>query len=353
MAVTPQTNTTLAQIAEVLKSHDDFVICGHVSPDGDCIGSQLGLAWALRSLGKRATCLLAKDEPIDERLAFLPGASDLVFAGRFQGVAKTFVSVDVPTRERIGEDAAALLDQCEASVTIDHHAVDSTMADFVYVNPDTASTTMLVWELAKLLGADRTGKAAVCCYTGLVTDTGRFQYQNTDAAAMLAASQMVDAGADPAAVSRAIFQSRSLPSVRLEGAAVGRMRFGARGAYALSWLSRADFEAFGAVKSDAEPIIDALRSVLGVRVACMLREQGDVVRGSFRAKDDTDVAALARGLGGGGHKAAAGFTLSCGLQEAVAQVDAVLAQALGARPDERAFADAADVALCFKEVPRA
>ena len=291
MAVTPQTNTDLGAIAEALRSRDDFIICGHVSPDGDCLGSQLGLAAALKGLGKRVTCLLAKDEPIDERLGFLPGAAELVPAASFDGIARTFVAVDVPTRERIGEAAAALLEGCDLTVTVDHHAVDSTMTDLVYVDPDAASTTMLVWELAGLLGAERAGDVAQCCYTGLVTDTGRFQYQNTDAAAMRAASEMVEAG----------------------------------GAYALSWLSCDDFEATGAVKADAEPIIDALRSVAGVRVACMLREQGDVVRGSLRAKDDTDVAAVARSFGGGGHVAAAGFTLSCTLDEARRLVDEALA----------------------------
>ena len=346
MTVTPQTNTDLGAIAEVLKTRDDFVICGHVSPDGDCIGSQLALAAALRLLGKRATCVLAKDEPIDERLRFLPGTADLVPAAAFSGVARTFVTVDVPTRERIGEPAAAIRDACDVAVTIDHHAVDSTMADYVYVDPDAASTTVLVWELAGLLGVDRSGDVAQCCYTGLVTDTGRFQYQNTDAAAMRAAFEMVEAGADPASVSRAIFQNRSLPSVRLEGVAVGRMRFGAEGAYAMSWLSRADFDAVGAVKADAEPIIDALRSVKGVRVACMLREQGDAVRGSLRAKDGTDVAAVARLFDGGGHKAAAGFTLHCGLEEAARKVDAVLAEAVGA-PDSGVFADGARD-ICFE-----
>ena len=330
MAVTPQTNTNLASLAEVLNAYDDFVICGHLSPDGDCLGSQLGLAAALKAQGKRVTCLLAKDEPIDERLVFLPGASKLVAAERFDGTARVFVAVDVPTRERIGAAAAALRDGCELAVTIDHHAVDTTMSDLTYVDPDSASATMLIWELAGLMGVDRTGDVALCCYTGLVTDTGRFQYQNTDASAMRAASEMVEAGADPASVSRAIFQNRSLPSLRLETIAVERMVFGAEGAYVFSWLTREDFEAVGAVKADAEPVIDALRSVSGVRAACMLREQGDVVRGSLRAKDDTDVAAIARGFGGGGHKAAAGFGLSCSIDEAKRLVDDVLSAAFNA-----------------------
>lgn len=316
MALTPQTNTDLAAIAEALVKRDDIVICGHVSPDGDCLGSQLALAAALRSLGKRATCLLANDEPIDERLAFLPGVEQLVPAGSFDSTACVFVGVDVPTRERIGEAASALRDGCELAITIDHHAVDTTMSDLVYVDPSAASTTMLVWKLVDLLGADRAGDVALCCYTGLVTDTGRFQYQNTDANAMRAAAEMVEAGVDPANVSRNLFQNRSLSSTRLEGVAIDRMRLGAQGAYALSWVALKDFEAVGAVKADAEPLVDALRSIKGVRVACMLREQDDVVRASLRAKDETDVAAIARRFGGGGHVAAAGFTLCCGIDEA-------------------------------------
>lgn len=331
MAVTPQTNATLAEIAEVLRSRDDFVVCGHVSPDGDCLGSQLALAAALRQLGKRVTCVLAKDEPIDVNLAFLPGADALVPAARYDGACGTFVGVDVPTRERVGEAASALRDACGLAVTVDHHAVETTMADYVFVDPDAASTTMLVWELAAHLGADRAGDVALCCYTGLATDTGRFQYQNTDAAAMRAALEMVEAGVSPADVARAVFQSRTLASVQLEGLAIERMRFGADGAWVVSWLSRADFERLGAQKADAEPVINALRSVAGVRVACMLREQdGGEVRGSVRAKDGTDVSAIARSFGGGGHVAAAGFTLHGGIDEALRVVPDALEQAVGA-----------------------
>ena len=328
MATTPQTNADLAAIASVLKGCDDIVVCGHVSPDGDCLGSQLGLAAALRSLGKRVACLLAKDEPADERLSFLPGFADLIPAARYEGPARAFVAVDVPTRERIGEAAAALLDACETSVTVDHHAADFAMTALAYVDPDAASTTVLVWELAGLLGADRAGDVATCCYTGLVTDTGRFQYQNTDAAALRAAAEMVESGADPAAVSCAVFQNRSVPSALLEARAVERMGLCFGGAAALSWLSQADFEALGAAKADAEPAVDALRSVRGVRVACMLREQDGAVRGSLRAKDGTDVAFLARELGGCGHRAAAGFTLETGLEEATALLERRLADLL-------------------------
>lgn len=339
MTVTPQTNTDLPSIAALLRTRDDFVICGHVSPDGDCLGSQLALMHALRAIGKRVACLLAQDEPVDTQLSFLPGIDELVPADRYSGFAHTFIAVDVPTRTRIGEAAANLRDACELAVTIDHHAVDVTMSDLIYVDPDAASTTMLIWELAHLLSAERTEGVALCAYTGLVTDTGRFQYQNTDARALYAAAGMVAAGADAALVARNIFQDRTLASVRLETYAIERIRFSGDGSLVLSWVGKDDFDRTGGSRADAEPIIDALRALRGVRVACMLRDQGDTVRGSLRAKDDTDVARIARMFGGGGHRAAAGFTVAGPIEDAIVRVERELARALAS--DAVASEDAA------------
>ena len=326
MAQTPQSNCTLEQMAALLADCDDFVICGHVSPDGDCLGSQLALMCALRRLGKRANVVLVKEDAVDGNLcATLPFVDELVPASQYAGACKTFVGVDVPTRERIGEAACGLLDASEVSFTIDHHAVDTTMCEHVYVDPDAASTTLLIWELASYLGVSREGEFATCCYTGLVTDTGRFQFQNTDERAFCFAAEMVACGAKPAEISRQIFQNRTLASVKLEGVAISRMELDLESGVAITRLGLSDFEACCAVKSDAEPIIDVLRSVAGVRAACVLREQEDCIRGSLRAKDETDVSAVAREFGGGGHVAAAGFTLHCGMEEAFNKVkDAML-----------------------------
>ena len=149
-------------------------------------------------------------------------------------------------------------------------------------------------------------------------------------AAVLLFTTAFAAGADPASVSREVFQNRTYASMRLEATAIMRAEFSEDRATALGYLTREDFARFGAQKSDAEPVIDALRRIEGVRVACMLREQEDCIRGSLRAKDDTDVSAIARTFGGGGHVAAAGFTLRCTLDDAVAQVRAALTEAVRA-----------------------
>lgn len=316
MTVTPQTNTTLKAIAEALLGCSSVAVCGHVSPDGDCVGSQLALACALRKQGKRVFCLLASDEPLDPNLTFLPGADGLMPASSFHDDVECFVAVDVPTPERLGA-VDAVRRAAPLTVTVDHHAVPAAMSRLSYTDPDAAATALLVWQLVGHLGVAPDKAIATCAYTGLVTDTGRFQYQNADAWAFEAAAQMVAAGADPGEVSREIYQNRRLASVLLEAVAIRHLELLCGGRVALSWLSAEDFAACNAARPDAEPLIDVLRAIEGVEIACMLRAQDGQVRGSLRAKGDADVAALARELGGGGHRAAAGFTLEGELADAV------------------------------------
>jgi phosphoesterase RecJ-like protein len=315
----------LAGIAERLKSADDIVICGHVSPDGDCMGSQLGLASALRALGKQVTCLLAKDEPIDFGLRFLPGTSDMVPATDFSGRIGLFVTVDVPTTGRMGDAAAKLHASAPATLTIDHHPAEVPLSQANYVDADAPAVALIIWNLIGYLGVTPDADMATCCYTGLVTDTGRFQYQNTTAAAFEAASAMMAAGVDPSVVACSVYQNRSRASLTLEEHVLANMQFFNDGACAMSWLTRKDFDDAGAVKSDAEPLIDVLRSVRGVRVACILRQQDGNVRGSLRAKDDTDVSAIAARIGGGGHRAAAGFTFEGTIEAARARIEQAFA----------------------------
>ncbi len=339
MGATPQSNATLEQIARALESVDDICICGHVSPDGDCIGSQLALAAALAHHGKRVSCVLAKNEPIDVGLAFLPGAHDLVPASRFASADgasdaqpyrfQAFVCVDVPTAERLGADAALLHAAADLTITVDHHAVPERMSDLSFTDPEAAATCELVWQIAGYLDA-RTSDVALCAYTGLVTDTGGFRYQNVTAQTLRTGAEMLEAGAVAHVVASEVFQGRSLASLKLEALAVERACMLDEGQGVVSWLSLDDFSRFGATKADAEPIVNALRSIRGVRVACMLREQNGAVRASLRSKDATDVSAIARRYDGGGHTAAAGCTLHCSMEEAIRALSADIEEALRA-----------------------
>ncbi len=332
MVATPQTNTTLAAIAEALRAYDTFAVCGHVNPDGDCLGSQLALALALEAAGKKVDRLLVRDDAIDAGLRFLPGAQRLIPAESYDGAPQVFIACDVPLRDRIGA-AASVQDRACLRVTIDHHAVDTSMSEMNYVDPDAAACGLLVWELIGCMEVPVSPEIATCCYVALMSDTGRFQYQNTDAAVFAAAGAMVAAGADPALCSREVYQRRSRASLGLEGILLDRMVVADDGAWCMAALSADDFASCNAVKADAEPLIDVIRSLDGIRVACVLRENDGNVRGSLRAKDeDTDVSLLARFIGGGGHKAAAGFTFNGSLGQAASQLPSYL-EALCSLPD--------------------
>ncbi|MDO4502940.1 MAG: bifunctional oligoribonuclease/PAP phosphatase NrnA [Coriobacteriia bacterium] len=307
MALSPQTNTTLERVAQVLRDSDNVVIAGHVSPDGDCVGSQLALMHALRGLGKTVTCTKAKDDALDAGICYLPGADEIVYAGSFKGRVGAFVAVDVPNADRMMPAQWKLHEKAAVTITVDHHEVPECVAEYNYVDPDSTSASLLVWKLAGLLG-QQTKVVAQCAYTGLMTDSGSFRNQNTNVESFQLAAQMLEAGADPNYAATSVFQSRSMASVKLQGLVVDRLTFACDGQFAISWLNQEDFDRLGATKADAENMIDILRSIQGVRVACMLREQDTGVRGSYRAKDHTDVRAMAMKHHGGGHRAAAGFT---------------------------------------------
>lgn len=313
--LTPLSNTTLEAIAECIKEHDSFAVCGHVNPDGDCLGSQLALVAGLKALGKKATGLLATSQPIEEKLRFLPGSNELVPAAEFSDDIEVFIAVDVPNLDRL-KDAAVVHDRAQTCITIDHHPSLTSMAQLNYVDPDAASTCDLVWELLTMLGCID-ARQALCVLTGIMTDTGRFSYQNTNPACLIHAAETLDAGAEPNLVAREFFQSRSLPSLRLEQVMLDRMMFFCEGQFVFSYLKDSDFVKYGAIRDDAEILIDVLRGIAGVQVALILKENGEgEIRGSLRAKDDTDVASIARFFGGGGHRAAAGLTFNGTLAEA-------------------------------------
>lgn len=319
--LTPLSNTTLEEIAACVEAHERFAVCGHVNPDGDCLGSQLALVAGLKAMGKQATGLLATLQPIEQKLGFLPGVDELVPAADFTDDIDVFIAVDVPNLDRM-KDGAAVHDRAQTCITIDHHASDTSMAQLNYVDPDAAAACDLVWELLKILGCIDADQA-LCVLTGIMTDTGRFSFQNTDPTCLIHAAETVEMGAEPNLVAREFFQSRSLPSLRLEQVMLERMMFFCEGRFVFSYLKDSDFEELGAIRDDAEILIDVLRGIAGVRVALILKENGEgEIRGSLRAKDDTDVAQVARFFGGGGHRAAAGLTFHGTLFEACEAVPA-------------------------------
>lgn len=323
---------------KLLKGEHTIAICGHVNPDGDCLGSALALTIGLRTCGFTVTPLLATRE-LPKLYDFLSAYEDLTPACEYHMDPDVFISVDVPSIQRSG-DGEHVFKRAKKTLAIDHHQGTASFADVGFVDDSAAAAGMLVWDFLDQSGVRLTPEIATCCYTALVTDTGRFQFQNTNPAALRAAADMAGSGASPSEISRYVYQRKSLAAIQLNALVMRRIEVVFGGRAVISWVCEADFKNLGATKDDGDSLIDLIRQLDGIEVAVMLREQGPIVRGSIRSKTDRDVAAIAIKMNGGGHRAAAGFTIQGGLDEARSTVLRLLSESFARRPRAAVTTDA-------------
>lgn len=298
---------TMSRAASVLRSARHVVIGSHVDPDGDAIGSSLGLAHALEALGISVTLALGSGERCPATYAFLPGAERFTAPVRPRE-PHTLVALDIPDLPRLGA-AASLAEGAEAVVVIDHHPDAVEVGDVAVFDSSAAATGALVWQLLPYLGVEPDERIATCLYTAVLTDTGRFSYANTTAGTLRLAADMVGAGAHPNDIYTAVYENRSAGAQQLVGRTLARVTVVNGGRVAYSWIGPEDFTETGALPEEAENLIDFVRALGGVEVVFLAKVNGGTVRGNLRSKSDIDVSAIARELGGGGHRAAAGFTV--------------------------------------------
>lgn len=297
----------MQRAASVLGDASHVVIASHVDPDGDAIGSTLGLAHALERLSIRTTLALGSGNRCPATYAFLPGSERLA-APIAPEEPYVLAALDSPDLRRLG-DSACLADSAEAIVLIDHHP-DAVAGEHTAVfDSSAAATGVLVWQLLPHLGVQPDERIATCLYTAVLTDTGRFSYANTTAETLRLAADMVGAGAHPNDIYTAVYENRSAGAQQLVGRTLARVTLVNGGRVAYSWVTPDDFAETGARPEEAENLIDYVRALGGVDVVFLAKVNGSTVRGNLRAKTDVDVSAVARELGGGGHRAAAGFTV--------------------------------------------
>lgn len=300
-------STPYHRAAVMLRHATSVVVCGHVRPDGDSVGSVLALTLALRDAGINAIPTLADgDSQPPQTYAFLPGVSLYSPASELE-TPDVFVALDTPNLDRLG-DAADLARAAETVIVIDHHPDNAMFGAVNVVDQDMAATAQLVWHLLERLEIAPSPEVALCCYVGLMTDTGRFQFDNTTPQTLRDAASMLEAGVSAAEASRLVYQERSAGSLALQARAMSRIEVLNGGRVALSWIAETDYAETGALPEDSEYVTDAVREIGGVDVVVVFRFFDTEIRGNLRAKTGFDVGAVARELGGGGHKAAAGFT---------------------------------------------
>lgn len=307
------TEASFNEVASALTAGGTVVLCAHVNPDGDAIGSALALALALRKLGVDAVPTLADPLPVPVTYAFLPGSEIFRPVTGLEPPA-VFVALDTPNPSRLGP-AAKLAEKAGLVIVIDHHPDNRCFGALNLVDATAASTSQLVWRLLPALGVEADSAIATCVYTAMVTDTGRFQYTNATAQTHRDAADMIDVGVDVSGVYGAVYETRSPGALALVARVLDRIRVVNAGRIAYSWVNDEDFAETGALHEEGENLIDGVRTLRDIQVAVLIKETADGSRVNLRAKGDADVGGVARTFGGGGHRAAAGFSFAGTMEE--------------------------------------
>lgn len=315
------------RIAACIDTARTVAISGHTDPDGDALGSVLALMGIIQTRWPHVCVqpLLANNRPVMATYRFLPGAERFISASSYDEVPDLFISVDTPMPERLC-DSRAVFERALHTAAFDHHPTMEPFAQVNYLRASAASVGDIIYDFMTYLAVEPSPAVATAILTAVLTDTGRFQYQNTNAHALEVASAMVAAGASCAEVSENVYQSYSLAALKLRERALAHLAADPNGRVAFSYVTQADLTAVGATAEDCDSLIDVPRSLRGAYACLFVREQTDgTVRGSVRSKVDwLDVSAVAQRFGGGGHRAAAGFTANGPMGQAIDSAVAAL-----------------------------
>jgi phosphoesterase RecJ-like protein len=303
----------LGAVLEVVRRGQRFAVASHARPDGDAVGSMLACGMMLRQLGKQVDMVSADPVPLIYR--GLPCASMVRETTQLEGDydAVILLECDGIQRSRLTGIEGRFL------VNMDHHASGRPFADVNWIDLDACAVGEMVYRLAIAAGAEVTPQIAACLYTAVLTDTGSFCYEGTDAHAFELARELVGRGADPAGIAREVYFSNPLSKMLLLGAALANLR--REGRLAWLWVTQEDMTRTGAAEEDCEGIVNYAIAIGGVEAAVLLRELPDHrVRLSLRSKGQLDVARIAASFGGGGHRHAGGCTLAGPLARAMEEI---------------------------------
>ena len=328
----PILTTDLETVAAELRNRDRFLLTAHEGPDGDALGSLLGMHQLLRLLGKDSVMFLAaKEFPLPVEYRFLP-LEEVFHEPPADMADRTVVYLDCGNIDRMPVDF--LTEGGNTVINIDHHHDNTRFGDYNLVQVGASSTAEIVYDLAVLLGVRLTSEMASALYVGLVTDTGKFMYESTTAHTHRVVAELIEAGVDIDDTYRRLYEHVPLEKVRLVSRALDQIHRYCDERLVMTYITSADYKATGAGEEMTEGVIDHLRSIDGAKVAAVVRDLGERGRAarkvSLRSSEgDVDVSAIARKRGGGGHKRAAGFSTDLELDdlasflcaEVVAQLD--------------------------------
>ncbi len=324
--------TDIDLVIEELRQAEKLLLTTHENPDGDALGSLLATHQMLSQLGKDSLMFMAADEfplPYEYRHMNFNGVLN---APPDDVTERTIVFLDCGNIDRMPVD---FLQQGDLHIlNIDHHHDNTRFGTVNLVVPDASCTAEIIFRIAKQLEVEITPEAADALYVALVTDTGRFMYENTTPEAHRMAAELIELGVDVHDVYRRLYEDLPYSRLQLLGRALGRVSRYDGGALTVAYLTREDYEETGSLETDSEGIIDHLRSVQGTAVAALVRDllsdgRAGVRKVSLRSTDGrVDVSRIARAHGGGGHRQAAGFSTELPLEELVERLRTEVADQL-------------------------
>jgi bifunctional oligoribonuclease and PAP phosphatase NrnA len=324
--------TDLDEVIEELRHADKLLLTTHENPDGDALGSLLATQQMLAALGKDSVMFMAAHEfPLPHEYRHM-NFNGVLNAPPEDFSERTVVFLDCGNIDRMPVD---FLQQADLHIlNIDHHHDNTRFGTVNLVVPEASCTAEIVFGIAKELGVEISPETADALYVALVTDTGRFMYENTTAAAHRMAAELIELGVDVHDVYRRLYEDLPFGRLELLGRALARVSRYDDGALTVTNLTRADYEETDTLETDSEGVVDHIRAVEGTKVAALVREllsadRVGVRKVSLRATDGrVDVSRIARSHGGGGHRQAAGFSTELSLEDLVERLRAEVREQL-------------------------
>lgn len=306
-------------VVDAIREAASLSLACHVNPDGDALGSMLGLAIAADEAGKQVAASFAEPFLVPPSLTFLP-TGRLIPPDRFPKAPELMVVLDAGSIERVGalgENAKA----AQTCLVLDHHVTNGGFGDLAIIEPRAAATGEIVYAVLQTLGWPLTPDIAQCLLTALVTDTGRFQYTNTTPDTLDIAARLVEAGADPSEIGRHVYEEAPFGYLKASAIALDRARLDTDRSVVATSLTDGDLATAGVAWSETENLIDLLRLAVEADTAVLAKGHEDgSVKVSLRSRGATDVGALAADMGGGGHRLAAGFTIEGDIESVIARI---------------------------------
>lgn len=300
---------TLDNILEEIKKAEKIVILTHENPDGDAIGSSLAMYMALKEMGKNPDLIIPE---LPRVYKFMPCADEIKKEGKEE--YDLAIAVDSATIKMLN-GFSNYFEEAKVKIVIDHHGTNTMYGDINFVNPDAPACAQVLIHIIEYMGVEISKDIGTCILTGIITDTGGFQYQSTTAETFEFASGLLNKGVNVSDIYKRVMNTKSRANFELRKRAIDRMEFLEDGKIAITYITEKDMEEVNAESGDHEGIVEEGRAIEGVEVSIFIRETPKGFRASLRSNDYVNVSDVCMMFGGGGHFHAAGCTIAQSLEQ--------------------------------------